>query len=190
MEILAGLLGAVLGALAGAITTYVTTRSTMRLQLEHEYDRTLRDIRLPHYQRLFHISRCIPRQWRPTEVPTRQDLRHFREDFHNWYFGENAGGMFLTQDAKDLYMELQNVLEEPTEESDTSGSSLESPLSSDELRVLRGRASDLRHQLTQDVGASQSPRLRWSRLGPTIPPPSESQASRPGRDLHRERPRR
>jgi hypothetical protein len=174
MEILAGLLGAVLGALAGAIATYATTRSTMRLELEHTYDQALRDIRLPHYQRLFHLTKRIPREWLATEVPTRKDLLQFRQDFHNWYFGEDAGGMFLTQDAKNLYMELQNALERAAKgEKDTSGSPPESPLPSD-LKALRGMASSLRHQLTSDVGAAQPPRLRWTRLGATIPPPSES----------------
>jgi hypothetical protein len=175
MEILAGLLGAVVGAVAGAVTTYATTRSTMRLELEHTYDRALRDIRLPHYQRLFHLTECIPREWLPTKVPTRQDLAQFRESFHTWYFGEAAGGMFLTQDAKNLYMELQNALERAAREEKGGSAPPEPPLASD-LNALRDLASRLRHQLTSDVGAAQAPQLRWTRLGPTIPPPSESEA--------------
>ena len=54
---LIGIVGALLGALAGGVVTYVTTRSRMRLELEFAYDRELRDKRLSHYQRLFHVSR-------------------------------------------------------------------------------------------------------------------------------------
>lgn len=172
MTVFVGLAGVVLGALVGALTTYVTTRSTMRIELEHSYDRALRDKRLERYQRLFHISRCLPRYWRPAEVPTRQDLRRFRQDFHDWYFGEDAGGMFLTAPAKDAYMRLHNMLAQAMLESrDDSQNTEEPPLSAGESQALRELASELRHQLAEDVGAANPPRLRWARLGRTIPPP-------------------
>jgi hypothetical protein len=172
MAVFVGLAGVVLGALVGALTTYLTTRSTMRIELEHSYDRALRDKRLERYQHLFHISRCLPRYWRPAEAPTRHDLDRFREDFHDWYFGEAAGGMFLTPAAKDAYMRLLNTLAQATRENwDDSQSSERSPLSADESETLRKLASELRHQLAEDVGAANPPRLRWTRLGRTIPPP-------------------
>jgi hypothetical protein len=100
VTLLIGLFGALLGTLIGAIATYLTTRSNMRLTLEHSYDQTLRDKRLERYQALFHASKCLPRYWLPTENPTRKDLQQFRQDFHDWYFGEEAGGMFLTRQQK------------------------------------------------------------------------------------------
>ena len=45
MTVLVGLVGVLLGAVAGAVTTYLTTRSNMLLDLDHAYDRTLRDKR-------------------------------------------------------------------------------------------------------------------------------------------------
>jgi hypothetical protein len=84
-----------------------------------------------------------------TRSTMRLEHRRFREDFHNWYFGAEAGGMFLTQDAKNLYMELQYGPE----------------------RAARG------DERGSEPSAAQPPRLRWTRLGPTIPPPSESPAS-------------
>jgi hypothetical protein len=109
VTILIALLGAVLGAAAGAVATYVTTRSTMRLELEHAYDTALRDRRLESYQSLFSISKCIPRYWLPDEAPTSTDLQRFRQEFHDWYFGDVAGGMFLTPAAKE---ELRHQLAE------------------------------------------------------------------------------
>ncbi len=110
MEVLIGLVSVLLGAVAGALGTYVTTKARMRLELQLAYDRALRDLRLPHYQRLFHLSGCIPREWRPGEEPTRAELQHLREGFHDWYFGPDAGGLFLTQAAKDHYLRLQDEL--------------------------------------------------------------------------------
>lgn len=173
MDIIVGLLAAVLGAAAGGITTYLTTRKTMWLTLEHTYDKALREIRLPHYQQLFSISECIPREWRPTEEPTREDLRRFRQTFHNWYFGDEAGGMFLPEATRRLYFHLQNALEQAAVGTvDPAGSALESTLSADEKAVLYSRASALRHQLTWDLGAAEPPKLPWARVGPTLPPPS------------------
>ncbi len=81
--------------------------------------------------------------------------------------------MLLTAAAKDLYMRMQNMLAEAThDEDDKSDSSLNSPLSASESQALRDLASDLRHQLAEDVGAANPPRLRWTRMGPTIPPPA------------------
>jgi hypothetical protein len=172
MAVFVGLAGVVLGALIGALTTYLTTRSTMRIELEHSYDRALRDRRLERYQRLFHISRCLPRYWLPGEAPTRQDLHRFRQDLHDWYFSEEAGGMFLTAPAKEAYMRLLNILAEAMrEDQDDVQRSERSPLSADESRALRELASELRHQLAEDVGAANPPRLRWTRLGRTTAPP-------------------
>jgi len=172
MTVFIGLLGALLGALAGAVATYLTTRSAMQLELEHAYDRTLRDKRLERYQHLFHASKCLPRYWLPTEVPTRSDLRRIRDRFHDWYFGEEAGGMFLTPAAKNIYMRLLNLLAETMEGGEGGSDAVtDSALSAAESQALRDLASELRHQLAEDVGAANPPRLRWTRLGPTPPPP-------------------
>ncbi|WP_157869130.1 hypothetical protein [Streptomyces atriruber] len=169
MTVVIGLLGVVLGGLLGAVSTYVTTRSSMLMQFEHSYDATLRDRRLEPYQRLFHSSRCLPRYWADGEEPTRADLRRFRESFHDWYFGEEAGGRYLTPDSKALYLELQNALFDafPAE----PGEPADAPVSAESSAVVRRCASALRHQLVEDVGAAQPPRMRWVRVGQTEPPP-------------------
>jgi hypothetical protein len=80
--------------------------------------------------------------------------------------------MFLTPAAKDAYMRLLNMLAQATRENwDDSQNSERSPLSADESQTLRKLASELRHQLAKDVGAANPPRLRWTRLSRTIPPP-------------------
>lgn len=177
MTVLIGAIGVVLGALVGAIATYLTSRSTMRVNLEHSYNQTLRDVRLAHYQRLFWISRCLSRYWPPGRVVTRKDLHQFYQDFHDWYFSEEAGGMFLTAPAKDVYMQLLNLLVEVMHGDGGESATDESPISETELQGLRGLASDLRHQLAEDVGSANPPHLRWVRLSRTIAPPPLPPAS-------------
>ncbi|QDQ12096.1 hypothetical protein [Streptomyces spectabilis] len=168
MTVAIGLLGVVLGGLLGAVGSYVTTRSGLLLQLEHAYDVTLRDRRLDRYERLFHVSRCVPRYWPEGEEPSRADLVRFREEFHDWYFGEEAGGMYLTPAAKELYLALQNALFEGMRTG--TGESDDSPVPAVDSEAIRRCASELRHQLVEDVGVAQPPRMRWVRVSRTEPP--------------------
>ncbi|GGV44084.1 hypothetical protein GCM10010245_69160 [Streptomyces spectabilis] len=167
-----GLLGVVLGGLLGAVGSYVTTRSGLLMQLEHAYDVTLRDRRLDRYERLFHVSRCVPRYWPEGEEPSRADLVRFRKEFHDWYFGEEAGGMYLTPAAKELYLALQNALFDgigtgTAADTEEAG---DSPVSAADSEAVRRCASELRHQLVEDVGVAQPPRMRWARVGRTEAP--------------------
>jgi hypothetical protein len=103
---------AVIGLLAGGGITYMTSRAQIRIQAERDYDVALRDLRLPHYQVLFHLTGAIPREWWPSSALTRRDVLELRERFHDWYFGEGAGGLFLSQDARTAYSALQVELQE------------------------------------------------------------------------------
>ena len=175
MTVLIGVLSAVLGATVGAITTYFTTRSNMRLGLEHDYDKTLRDIRLKGHQRLFHLSRQIPRHWLLTPEPTRAELLKIRTSFHDWYYHSDAHGMFLARHSKKAYIALMNALDRALFEISPTGDTKlgelpESPLSPDESHRLLELASALRHQLAADVGASNPPRTRSEPPEETVPP--------------------
>ena len=98
------------------------------------------------------------------EEPGRLELAALRQDLHHWYFGEEAGGLFLTDDAKIRYLRLQNALAEAVD----AGTA---PLSEQESKTLRNLASELRTQLGEDIGAANPPRVRSVRPGPTLPPP-------------------
>jgi hypothetical protein len=195
MELWVGLISGVLVAVVTGVVTYITTSHRLReeqknaisdalrdQQLAHDralqelqlgYDRTLRDLRLEHYQRLYHVSRCIPREWKTDEEPTRPKLLEFREQFHNWYFGEHAGGLFLTAKAREQYFRLQNDLQRHAMPPNGDAKSLE--LSPEESKSLRSLASELRHQLIEDVGTAEPPKLQWVRVAPPPQPPSELQ---------------
>lgn len=102
------------------------------------------------------------------------DLQRIREQFHDWYFGIDAGGMFLTEAARDLYFGLRNGLETAARP-DLSSAGGEGSLTKDEQTTLYELASALRHQLSADVGTTQPSRLDWTRPGPTLAPPSGSE---------------
>ena len=168
MEIWVGIVRVLLGAAAGTVGTLITTKNKMRLEHQLSYDRELRDVRLPHYQRLYHVSRCIPRQWTIGEEPARPALLALRATFHDWYFGQEAGGLFLTTKAREKYFRLQNELQAMA---GPGGTGQSQQMSAEESITLRGLASELRHQLVEDLGTAEPPQLRWTPLGPTPAPP-------------------
>jgi hypothetical protein len=97
---MAAFIGSILGGFIVAALAFITTRYT----LLHSYDQKLRDKRLERYQELFHLTQLFHRYYLIDEEPRRKDLEEFRRDCDTWYFGEAAGGMFLTKAAKDIYI--------------------------------------------------------------------------------------
>jgi hypothetical protein len=149
---------AVIGLLIGGVITYMTSRAQLRIQAEHNYDVALRDLRLPHYQELFHLTGTIPREWWPSSALTRREVLALRERFHDWYFGEGAGGLFLSQAARTAYSALQNELQEVAR--NLAGD--EDHMSIDDIRKVRERGSLLRHRLSSDLGAAEEARRSWT----------------------------
>jgi hypothetical protein len=162
------IISALAGALAGGIVTYATSRSQLRIEAENAYDRALRDLRLPHYQQLFHLTRSIPREF--LETPQQSNLLDFRKQFHNWYFSEQAGGMYLSQAARDAYFALQNEIQAVARRM-SADSEL---VGQNESAMLRTKASALRHQLTADLGTAERPRFNRVTPRSTPPPPREA----------------
>jgi hypothetical protein len=153
------------GLIVGGLVTYFTSRATLRNQAEHAFDQTLRELRLPQYRALFHLTEAVPRQWILTNPPNREELLVLRKRFHEWYFSEQAGGMLLSQAARQAYFGLQNELQEAA--SHISG---EERISEPSSSILRSMASTLRHQLSADLGAAEPPRRR-STTPKSISPP-------------------
>ena len=152
------LVSAIGGIIAGGILTYFNSRSQLYIQAEHAYDRALRDLRIPHYQALFHLTGNIPRQWLTVKRPRRRDLYKLREQLHYWYFSEQAGGMFLSRSATEAYLSLQNELQ-----TIAAGMTDDDQLIGEQESVLlRESASALRHQLTADLGTGERPHRAWT----------------------------
>ncbi|MET8150270.1 hypothetical protein ACIBSW_13270 [Actinoplanes sp. NPDC049668] len=165
------LIAALIGAVAGTLSTYLTLRPRLTLELEYTYDRTLRDKRIDSYQRLFHVTRHFPRYYLDGDRPSGSDLFHYREELHDWYFNQDAGGMFLTAPAKQAFFELQNHIAglifvdgKPRDDDSTPIA----PEACDELLALAHR---LRGQLVADIGAANTPRIYGADPWPALEPP-------------------
>jgi hypothetical protein len=177
VEVWIGLIGIVAGATVGGAATWLTTRNRIDLEQRATFDRELRNLRLPHYQALHHISEALPREWRLGEEPTRADLQTLRQTLHEWYFGPAAGGMFLTEDSRARYFDLMNKLQMLGA---GSAKGVTATLTQDENRELLGLAHDLRQQLRQDLGTAEPPKTKWTAKGLTpAPPPAETMPPRP-----------
>jgi hypothetical protein len=135
------------------------------LEQRAAFDRELRTLRLPHYQALHAASAVIPRQWEPGTEPTRADFLVLRGTFHNWYFGPQAGGMFLTEAGRSAYFTLQNELT-------AVGSGGGDRATAEELVKLRDLTHRLRQQLRLDLGTAEAPKLAWTARGVTPAPPA------------------
>lgn len=93
-------------------------------------------------------------------MPTREQSRPYSRQFHDWYFGEDAGGMFLSPAAKELYIRLLSKIAEVAYRVKPVGEAAEQPYTDAESQQLRSRASELWHQLAEDVGTVNPPRVR------------------------------
>ncbi|GIM90259.1 hypothetical protein [Paractinoplanes toevensis] len=172
------LVAALVGAMAGTLSTYLTLRPKLTLELEYAYDRTLRDQRIDAYQRLFYVTRHFPRFYLEDERPTGADLQKYRHELQDWYFNQDAGGMFLTAAAKRAFLELQNhiaglVFTDGRPRDDASEQI--SPETGDELLALGRR---LRHQLVADIGSANTARIPGTRPGAPLDPPGTILRSR------------
>lgn len=166
IPLLSGAVGAILGAITGTIGTLITLRRRVDLEQRVAYDRNLQELRLPHYQRLFRLTESFPRRWRTGQEPSRADLRQISRVFHFWFFGEEPGGMFLTDAGRTAYFALMNAMRSAGYSSRGAD-----PISDSELGTLLDLAEKLRYQLIEDLGTAEPPAIRWTQLGPTPAPP-------------------
>ena len=96
--------------------------------------------------------------------PSRYAVLQRREDFHDWFLGENAEGLFLTWAAQDKYFQLQNALQRAAQAGDADQS--ERCRRMNRRRFAGWQAIYGTSQLVRDLGTAESPQLRWTLLGP------------------------
>jgi hypothetical protein len=154
------------GLVVGGLVTFLSTRAQLRVEAAHAYDRSLRDLRLPHYQALFHLTESLPREWGAPGAPHRAELLTIRQNFHAWYFSDVAGGLFLSQAAREAYFAVANELQSVAGSLADDSAALDEPSS----RSLRAKASALRHQLAADLGVAEQARHGWMSPRSIAPP--------------------
>lgn len=145
MEVWVSLATVLVGALATGILTYVNVRSRARTERAIEDRVKARDLRLPHYRRLFEVTRLIARlpaedvdSWRSKPLGAAGRLEE-------WYF-EDGAGLFLTREARVRFFDLFRALEDAASSVQPGGR-----VPHDEAHKICVHAEQLRTQLTLDM---------------------------------------
>jgi hypothetical protein len=141
---------ALISGLIGFVPTFLTVYLKFRKDLEFEYDKDLRGLRIEAYKDLWKRLATMPKYWRPDPV-TYRGLQNLMADLQEWYF--QKGGFFLSEKSRKAYFDLMENLAETAKDTD-------SPLDTKtEYEPLRRLGSHLRNCLATDVGTRQAPRL-------------------------------
>ena len=153
-EIVAGLVGAAATAVLAILNSYLSSRT----QVAEE----VRKARLESYPKLWRLTSLLS-VW-PRTDPKLEHLKRLHRDLRRWYF--DIGGLYLSENARDRYGEVQEILALVLANFD----SLEYPNgqpSGKTYEDLRDTCSALRHALTEDLetraqrSVLRSVRLIW-----------------------------
>jgi len=136
-------------AVVGGALTYVTAVLKIRRDLAAQYDADLRRDRITVYKQLWCKLEPLAK-YAPAKALTCDDAHGLATALRSWYFEE--GGLFLSEPARNAYFGLQEALKTVSEHSKQR---LPDPM----LALLMERGSELRTQLTRDVGTRAQPML-------------------------------
>jgi hypothetical protein len=106
-EVHAALLATVAAALSALLSFFVTSWKVRR-DLEVEYDKSLRTLRIESYKKLWTLLLSLARYPRP-EPPSYENLEGLTEQLRDWYFKD--GGLFLSDETREAYFDLQDALQ-------------------------------------------------------------------------------
>lgn len=143
---------AIISGLIGFVPTFFTVYVKVRKDLEFEYDKDLRKLRIEAYKDLWSTLSVMPKYWRPDPI-TYRDLQKLMANLQKWYF--ERGGFFFSEKSRKAYFDLMDGLTEKAKDSDAS---LDPKTEYEPLREL---GSNLRNCLAADVGTRQPPRLTY-----------------------------
>jgi hypothetical protein len=147
------LIGAIIGAAFGVLGTYLSAILKYRQDLRAEYDKDLREKRLPEYKNLWRWTELFPKYARTAQV-SYEDVETLSVNLRDWYF--QNGGMFLSAGSRDEYFALQDAL---TKTIRKAGQNMDTILDEETFEMLREKCSNLRTASTSDVGTRTEPEL-------------------------------
>lgn len=150
-SILSQIIVAVMTGLITAYFTYRKAREDAEIRLLSMIDEGTAKERLEAYKTLWKKMKLLP-QYPPTPNVTYEAVKTLNEEFRDWYFCE--GGIYLTAESKDLYMEAQKVLYDLWKE---HRESLAVQIKGEEYDAAREKLSDLRDQLAEDLRSRLPP---------------------------------
>ena len=147
-SLLIGISGAVAAALVTGLLTYFVTAWKVRRDLYIEYDRGLRSDRLGAYVELWAWTQSFSR-YRPVAV-TGGGATELLDRLTDWYYQQ--GGMYLSAAARGKYFAFMDLLKGAAESADENAE-----LAKVSFKRLQNCASELRSQITADVGTREPP---------------------------------
>jgi hypothetical protein len=96
-----------LSAVVSTIVTYLSISVRVRKDLEAKYDLDLQGQRITVYKELWRLLEPLAKYARPGPF-TPAGARELSKEFRRWYF--ETGGLFMSEETRDAYFELQNGL--------------------------------------------------------------------------------
>lgn len=147
------LITGVVSAGLSSIVTYLATRWKIRLELEAEYDKELRGIRIKVYKNLWETLQPLAR-YSPPEPVTYNIIKDLSEEMRKWYFEE--GGIYLSKRSRKPYFNLKESLQKITDNMECEPDKQLDPKILEP--VIKG-GSELRGMLSWDVGTRREPLL-------------------------------
>ena len=135
-------------AVVGGVLTYFTGVLKIRRDLAAQYDSDLRRDRIAVYKDLWKNLQPLTR-YAPGKTLTCSHAHQLAAELRRWYFEE--GGLYLSEPAREAYFRLQDGLKTVPVDSDQP---------CDALPALMALGSELRTQLTRDVGTRAQPMLK------------------------------
>ena len=153
----ADLIKTIIGLAVGSLGTYLALHWKIRKELIAQYDREIRTERIKHYQVLWANTELFAKYSPPGPI-TKVRLEELSTTLRHWYFA--AGGIFLSDRARDAYFELQDEIIKVIALLEKPGSIASSVPQAIEL--LQKSSSRLRTTLTLDIGSRNRPLVKDS----------------------------
>jgi hypothetical protein len=142
----------IVGAVS-AIATYLFSIIKLKKELGLKYDTDLRKKRIDQYLELWKLLEDLAKYARPKEL-TFEGLEALTIALREWYF--QKGGLFLSDNSRDRYFDLQEAIKKVLDEKSKSGNT---KLAEEYYESLRKKGSSLRTALARDVGTRKAPKL-------------------------------
>src|SRR5262245_30036425 len=144
----------VVGIVLTAVFALLTNRQKFREDLQGKYDANIHQQRTEVYLPLWKKLEVLAR-FAPPEPVTTKGILDLSESLRKWFF--DTGGLFLSDDSRHAYLDLQQTIVTHVREHTTATEELDQQ----SLRKIQDKASVLRAHLSKDVGSRKSVSIRF-----------------------------
>lgn len=138
---------------ADKIIDHVFDRYRKQLEFSSDIDIHLREQRISMYTELWKKTELLPK-WPRSPNVTYMKLTEFSKGLRDWYF--QGGGMYLSEDAKDSYNDLQETITDTAQR--RSGNIID-----DDYDRIQSKCSALRTEITNDILSRRAAPIKASK---------------------------